>query len=246
MPSLKRPEFLALALEKLASTKEAEHVDVRIFLDCGMPHRLADVEYCRDTYLPTAEIYLAKDHEKVLSGAWNILNALRNGYESGKEFIFLVEEDIMVRPNFFSWHWDAHASDDYFVTCGRKYGRFPLDFYSNPGTCYRHDKLALVMPHVSKEYFGGTEAYVNKKFPTMIGQDGSLDDGLIRKVIRSVKGKVTCAVPAVCAHQGFHYYDRLAEFKNEGKTIQERIECLRVILQKVKEPSRYNSDFEPF
>ena len=245
MPTLRRPEFLALALEKISQTKEAPNLDVRIFLDYGVPARLADVEFCRDTFLPTAEIYQANPHKKVLSGTWNILNALKSGWESGAKFIFLVEEDVMIRPEFFQWHWSAHEQDDYFVTCGRRYSRMPLDFYSNPGTCYRRDKLALVMPHIREEYFNGTDAYVDKYFPQFKGMDGSLDDGLIRKIIRSVGGKVMCAEPKVCAHQGFHYYDRLENFKNTGKTIQERIEMLRVILKRVKEPSRYTGDFEP-
>jgi len=237
--------MLALTLEKLAQAPNIEDIDVRIFVDYGITGRLEEVNFCRDSFLPTAEIFQAKPHIKVQSGAWNILTSLKAGHETGKEFVFLVEEDILIAPNFFEWHWNAHQSGEYFVTCGRKHGRMPSDFYSNPGTCYRRKSLDLVLPHINDTYFGGTTAYVDKHFPTMIGMDGSLDDGLIRKVQRSVGGKVLCAEPRICSHIGFHYYDRVPQYKNQGKTIEERIECLRIMLRDVDRNSKYISDLEP-
>jgi len=238
--------MLALTLEKLANVPHIEDIDVRIFLDWKILGRVEEVTWIRDNFLPTAEVFEAKPHIKVLSGTWNILKSLQAGFETGKEFVFLVEEDILVVPSFCDWHWSTHESGDYFVTCGREYNRMGPDFYSNPGTCYRREKLALVMPHINDTYFSGTEAYVNKQFPSQKGRDGSLDDGLIRKVIRSVGGKVTCANPPVAFHQGFHYYDRIPGYRNEGKTIQEKIQCLREILGRISKSDRYTSDYEPY
>ncbi len=246
IPTLKRTEFLALTLERLSQTREAEHLDVRIFVDWGINGRYEDVAYVRDTYLPTADIYQANPHVSVLSGTWNILMALKDGYESGADYIFLVEEDVMVRPNFFQWHWATQASDDYFVTCGRRHFRMPVDFYSNPGTCYRREKLAMVIPHINDEYFAGTDKYVDKHWPQFRGQDGSLDDGMIRKILKSVNGKAMCAVPPVAHHQGFRFYNRMDGFVNHGKTIQEKIESLREIVSRIDPTFRYTQDFEPF
>ncbi|MDA4130668.1 MAG: hypothetical protein OK457_07845 [Thaumarchaeota archaeon] len=246
IPTLKRPEFLALTLERLSQTPEAEHLDIRIFLDTATDQQLDDVEYCRDTYLPTAEIFRAGEHISVLSGCWNILNALKSGYEMGAEFIYLVEEDVAVRPNFFQWHKEQHDSNDYFVTCARRCGHMPPDFYSNPGTCYRRDKFAQVIPHICEEYFSEPRTYLKKHFPTMDGMDGPLDDGLIRKVIRSTGGKVLCADPSVAVHQGFHYYDRLPEFKLKVGSIQDRVEQLKALLPTIDPKGRYSQDFEPY
>jgi hypothetical protein len=221
-------------------------LDVRIYLDWCQDERLADVEYCRDTYFPTAEIFRAGPHVKVLSGTWNILNSLKGGYETGAEFIFFIEEDVMVQPCFFEWHWAQHERENYFVTCGRRHGQMPLDFYSNPGTCYRRSALSYVMPHICDEYYADTTKYVDTKFPQYRGQDGSLDDGLIRKVQKSVGGKVLCAVPPVAFHQGFHYYDRLPEYRNTGVGIQDRIRVLEEMLPRVDRVDRYTHDFEPY
>jgi hypothetical protein len=79
----------------------------------------------------------------------------------------------------------------------------------------------------------------------MKGMDGPLDDGLIRKVARSVNGKVTCADPGVAVHQGFHYYNKIEPYIVRG-TIQERIQKLREMLPTIRRADRYTGDFEPF
>ena len=244
IPACKRPEFLALTLEKLSRTPEIESVDVRIFLDSGSEERLKEVEYVRDTYLPVAELFRAHTHVIAPSGTWNILGSLKAGYETGADFIYLVEEDIMCYPNFFQKHREMQASGDYFVTSGRRYGHMPIDFYSNPGTCYRREKLAHVVPHICKEYFADLPGYLNRHFPNM-DESGTLDDGLIRRVMRSLNGKAICADPPCAVHQGFHYYGKLDPWIVKG-TIQEKIEQLRKIIAGMNPADRYSRDFEPF
>jgi hypothetical protein len=234
-----------LALENLSKNPEIERTDVRIYLDWAPEGRLAEVEYVRDTYLPIAEIYQAHTHVIAPSGTWNILYALKSGWETGTEYIYLVEEDVMVRPTFLQDHKKLQASGDYFVTCGRRCGRMPIDFYSNPGTCYRKEKLAHVIPHINMRYFANLAGYVAEHFPHM-DDLGILDDGLIRRVMRSVGGKAICADPPIAAHQGFHYYDKLEPWLNRTGSIEERIQRLREMLPTVNPKDRYSRDFEPF
>ena len=93
----------------------------------------------------------------------------------------MVEEDVFVTPDFFQWHWQTHTENEFFVTCGRRYGRMPADFYSNPGTCYRREAFSAVIPHICDDYFKDNAGYLNTHFPESQGMDGMLDDGLIRK-----------------------------------------------------------------
>lgn len=245
IPTLKRPEFLALCLEKLSRAPEIENIDVRIYLDWAPEGRLAEVEYVRDTYLPIAEIFQAHTHVIAPSGTWNILYALKSGYETGLPYIYLVEEDVMCYSDFFRRHREMQASGDYFVTCGRVIGHMPDTFYSNPGTCYRREKLAHVIPHINMQYFANLAGYLNEHFPHMDDM-GTLDDGLIRRVMKSVGGKAICAKPEIVAHQGWHYYNRLEPWLNRTGSIQERIEKLRSMLPNMKSNDRYSRDFEPF
>jgi hypothetical protein len=244
IPTLKRPEMLALTLEHLSQTVQDFDLDVRIFLDHTTVERLNEVEYVRDTYYPEAEIFHAQNHILVPSGSWNILNSLKSGYQTGAEYVCFIEEDVFVTPDFFTRHLELQATDDYFVTSGRKLSYFDDTFFSNPGSCYRREKLALVIPHINDQYFFNQKAYLDFHFPNM-DDAGILDDGLIRRVMRSVNGKAKCCVPAVAYHQGFHYYNRMTGYIIEGD-LKQKIEQLRDLLPRVKQTDRYTGDFEPF
>lgn len=237
--------MLALSLEKISQTTQAANLDVRIFLDHTiLPSRLTDVEYVRDTFFPTAEIFHANNHPLLPSGTWNILNSLKAGYETGAEFVFFIEEDIFVTPDFFDRHLEMQRSGDFFVTSGRKLRNRDETYFSNPGSCYRHEKLGLVVPHICPEYFADQKGYLEKHFPEM-DDAGILDDGLIRRVMQSVDGKALCAVPPIAFHQGFHYYDRMPQYKVEGSLV-EKIVGLRRLLPTVNPQDRYTGDFEQF
>jgi hypothetical protein len=242
MPALHRPEMAALALERIRSTPEAGSLDVRIFVDHSTEAVLDDFEYVRDEYFPEATIYHAGEHIYAPSGCWNILNALKAGYESGAEYIFLIEEDIMTYPDYFTWNFAQ--SGDHFATCGRFIRAHFSDYYTNPGACFRSEKLKLVIPHICDDYFAFRRDYLNRVFPPVMDDASDLDDGLIRRVIRSVNGHVLYPGTPKVAHQGFHYYNKLVQYKIEG-SISERIESARNLLARVQSADRYSHDFEP-
>jgi hypothetical protein len=243
IPTLKRPEFLALCLEKLSYAQNVPD-DIRIFLDWCSDDRLSEIEYVRDKFFPTADIFRAGPHILVPGGTWNILHSLKEGHTSGADYVFLLEEDIFCKPEFFTEHYRMQSGGDYFVTCGRKLRNRDDSYYSNPGTCYKSDKLALVMPHINMKYFADQAGYLERHFPHM-DDAGTLDDGLIRRVMQSTGGRAKCAIPAISAHQGFHYFGKFTQYHIVGP-IAERIEKLRVMLAKISPTDRYTGDFEPF
>lgn len=245
MPTLNRPEFLALALERLSQTPQSNDLDVRIFLDhTGNPRRIEEVTAVRDIYLPTAEIFQAKAHVMAPSGCWNILHALKSGYESGADYVFLVEEDVMVYPNFFEAHYALQNSGEYFATCGRLLSCLSSAYYTNPGSCFKREALGLVIPHIGDRYFADRRGYLDATFDSM-DEASDLDDGLIRRVIRSTGAKVKYPERPICAHQGFHYYKKFEQYQNEG-TITERVAQLRAMLAQISPIDRYTKDFEPY
>lgn len=249
MPTLKRPEFLALALEKLSRAQYVEEVDVRICLDDCPDTTLDEVEYVRDTYFPTADILRAKSHVAALSGCWNILHALKSGYDSGANLVFLVEEDVMVYPDYFDWHVKAHEIWDLLdmpllATCGRYCSRYLESYYTNPGACLSRALLTALVPHINDEFFADRRGYMDRTFG--IWEEASdLDDGLIRRVIRATGATVRYPTDPAVAHQGYHQYGRSAGNKTSG-TITERIEQLRLILAGIDSTQRYYRDFEPY
>lgn len=235
--------MLALSLEKLRQARYKDF-DVQIYLDHTTEDRLAEVEYVRDEYFPEADIFHARNHVLAPSGCWNILNALKSGWQTGAELIFLVEEDCLVYSDFFDWHLKKQAEDDYFATCGRLIPVHSSDYYTNPGACFRQDKLRLVIPHINDYFFANRREYMDRSFGLM-DEASDLDDGLIRRVIRQHHGRVGYPPVAKIAHQGFHYYDKFAEYQVSG-LIQDRISQVRKILAGVNPAGRYTKDFEPF
>ena len=242
VPTLKRPEFLALALESVDRADQAPD-DVRIFLDYSDAKRLDEVEFVRDTYCPRASIYQAKPHVEAPSGCWNILNAYKQGFNCGAEIIFFVEEDCRIYRDYFTWSIKAQDSGC-FATCGRYIKRYGENYFTNPGASFRRESLALVVPHICDSFFDDRRTYLTKTFG-QFEEASDLDDGLIRHVQRSVNGFVMYPDTPKVAHQGFRRYGRTEEWRTTG-SIKERIAQLRVILTHIDPKGRYTSDFEVY
>jgi hypothetical protein len=235
--------MLALALQKLQNSNRPDNLDVRIFADVQAD--LESVEYVRDLYFPEALIFQAKPHLDAPSGCWNILNSIKQGYETGAEHIILLEEDVLVRSGFFDWHLNP-LNRQYLATCGRKdphhYPRYgPL--YTNPGSCLRRELVEQLILHINSAYFTRLREYLDEHFEPWPSQS-SLDDGLIRRVIRQMGGQAVYPEEPVCAHIGWRFYGKLDLYQNTEVGIENRIARLRELMQTIKPGDRYATDFE--
>lgn len=236
--------MLALSLEKLALQKQ--EFDVHIYLDTCTEEKLDEVQYVRDKYFPTALIFRAQGHVYAPSGSWNILNAIKGGYESGADFVCLVEEDVMVRPNYMEYHekWHSLLFSEPVALCGRLIEKYGRDYYTNPGSSLSRSLLDCIVPHINNEFFADRVGYLSEHFPDW-PEASPLDDGLIRRVIKQVDGRIYFPDKPVAVHQGFSGYQKIVGYKTEG-SIEDRIAQLRTILEKVDPNARYFADFEPY
>jgi hypothetical protein len=235
--------MLALTLQKLQNSNRPDDLDVRIFADNSAD--LESVEYVRDLYYPEALIFQAKPHIEAPSGCWNILNSIKQGYETGAEHIILLEEDVLVRPGFFEWHLNP-SNRQYLASCGRKdRHHYPIygPLYTNPGSCLRHELVEQLVPHINDDYFTRLREYLDEHFEPWDTQS-ILDDGLIRRVIRKMGGQAVYPEKPVCAHIGWRFYGKLDLYQNNEVGIENRITRLRQLMQSIKPGDRYASDFE--
>jgi hypothetical protein len=246
IPALKRPELLALNLEKLHEADASRYADVHIYVDTCSDETLNEMEYVRNFYYPTAHIFRAKPHPEAPGGTWNILSSLKDGYRSGAEFIFLVEEDVAISKDYFNWHlrvWKEDSSGTLFASCGRLIARYGRDHYTNPGSCFHRSSVEKIVPHINNNFFSDRRGYMDSNFGSM-DEASDLDDGLIRRVARDCGGTFAWPEKPVAFHQGFHAYRKFQDYQNEG-AIQERIDNLRLMLPKIDPTARYTRDFEP-
>jgi hypothetical protein len=245
IPAANRPELLALTLEGLSNAPGCPD-DVRIYIDYPAKDSLDTFAWVRDNYLPTADLYLAKPHIAAPSGCWNILNSIKQGYESGADIIYMIEEDVRVFPNYFPYAKAAIAAG-YPAALGRAtpMNRNNGPVYTNPGSALSRSTAEKVVRHINDDYFTRLRAYLDEHFGVYPNYS-DLDDGLIRRIILADKGE--CMVPETpkAAHLGFYFYNKLDIYVNREGTIQEKIERARELFRTVKVGDRYSRDFEPF
>lgn len=248
IPTYARPEVLAHALDKISGCPDAPD-DVRIFLDHSPEKRVQEVEYVRDKFLPRALLFHADaNRPQCTSGTWNILNSLKQGWETGAERVWLVEEDVMCFPGMFDRGRQEMATGKYLAFCGRLlepfYQRYGL-LYTNPGSLLSRRLLDNVVPHICDAYFADTGGYIRETFKHE-PFNSSLDDGLIRMVVREMGGQCGYPERPICAHQGFNWYDEIDIYSNHEGTLDERIAKFGSITASMKPTDRYAGDFEPY
>jgi hypothetical protein len=241
IPTCYRTELLALCLLRLSGAEGCP--EVHIYADTAS--KIDEVEYVRDEYFPTATIFHAKPHIQAPSGCWNILNSIKSA-ASFADDVYLIEDDVMVFPDFFRWHRSRLEA----ASCGRRMLTRPdFSYYTNPGSLLRRALLDALIPHINDTYFQDTVAYC-EKFPTA-DWSSTLDDGLIRRVIKEAGLSWHIPDKAVCAHQGFRNYSKLDIFMNEGADVEERIGRFLELCELIPNSpdprvQRYAADFEPF
>jgi hypothetical protein len=241
IPAAKRPELLALTLEKLAEAPSRP--EVHIYADSIDETRLREIEVVRDLYLPEAFLFHARSHTAAPSGCWNILNAIKDAAKWA-ENVYLVEEDVLVYPYFFDWHQSQTAP----ASCGRVHWNAKWKFrhlYTNPGSCLRRSLLDALLPHICEDYFQDTRGYLDRTFGPW-HEITHLDDGLIRNVMKANGWLPAYPKTPVCAHAGFAGYGSLDIYANNETDLMKRIERAREILATTSPTNQWSRDFEPY
>jgi hypothetical protein len=241
IPTAKRPELLALTLEKLSQSRGRP--EVHIYADSVDEIRLREIEVVRDLYLPEAFLFHAAPHTKAPSGCWNILNAIKSAAKFAEK-VYLVEEDVLVYPYFFDWHESQTA----VASCGRYHYDTRWKFrhlYTNPGSCLRRPLLDALVPHIRDEYFLDTRGYLDRTFGPW-HEITHLDDGLIRNVMRANDWLPVYPEKPVCAHVGFRGYGQLDIYQNNETDLQKRIERARELIANPPQHEVWAKDWEPY
>lgn len=129
VPCYERPEFTWVCLEYLSRARGIEnkivllHQDQHTYDAFGQTRfEMAPVVDRGCMLFPDRFNYVLKEdslgYEKNTYGnSANLIAALRTAYDAGAPRIFLVEDDIMVAPDFFEWHEDILETAHPLVSC---------------------------------------------------------------------------------------------------------------------------------
>ena len=231
VPTYMRPEYLFLCLERIANSERPTDSEIWICQDFRFDdehrHKLG-IDWTNevlDYWRGRLPIKFVRRRPHGFEGnSHNVLEAYKEAFNSSARFIYLIEEDVFVQPDFFRWHEAVQAEGDFMCSvayrCSRNseaatditdpnaYFTSQRD-YASIGVAWRREKLAPVIAHASTEYYRDTSAYMVRTFPgNRFAGDFSEQDGLIMRVMWETHGTVAWPYVPRAYHLGWYGYHR--------------------------------------
>jgi hypothetical protein len=177
--------------------KKGADVDVWVFQDhheYDGPGRMADAEDVRNVAAHFGARYTERAAHSYVGNVYNIMEAYREAYATDARYVYLVEDDVIVAPDFFKWHESVNDArrwtftdklhrqphyGDYWCSVAWHNIRNPetqatddphaivesaVD-YSSIGVCWPRENLAVIVRHARPEYYRDLTAYMAGTFP---------------------------------------------------------------------------------
>lgn len=125
IPCYERPEFTRICLKHLAQARGIQDKEVWLCQD----RHLSDKDPDAMVWAMESNVLFGHDHfpgrfsynilepHATYGNSRNLVEALSTAVDAGPERIFLVEDDIAVSPDFFSWHEAVLDQPGVFVSC---------------------------------------------------------------------------------------------------------------------------------
>ena len=246
-----RSEMLFECLGRIFSAEGVADLDVFVAVD-NHPEQPTDPEI-----LPIIAYYQAKHNNLRFThrrphgyygSTYNAMLAYREAWNRRAPFTFVVEDDIMVAPDFFRWHLAVHQKEFLFASVASRCCRWaemrawtsPEDYvvstvdYNPWGVCFPLDSIALINSHAHEKYFENQAGYLRQYLPNpRWGDTVTEHDGLIHRQMLAING--ACAYPCVprAFHTGWRGYHRQDGKRLEG-TLAEKVAEFR---QMINDPS---------
>lgn len=231
IPTYMRPEYLALCLEFLSKAEGAR--DNKEYWICQdmrehdeHRHKM-QLDWTREVieHSPLPVRYIRRAAHEYAGNSYNTLEAYKEAYETDAEFVYLVEEDVLVTPDFFTWHGAVQRSEpDAMCSIGYRCSRNaearrdiydPASYfttardYASVGDCWRRERLKPVVAHATPAYYADQTGYILRTFEgNRFAGDFCEQDGLIMRVMWDVMGYTAWPYVPRCYHFGWYGYHR--------------------------------------
>lgn len=222
--SYNRPDYLRLCLEYLSRAEGIADKEIWVCIDRGRSLIREFYEVLVDFKHLKISVTIRPEHN-YHGNSYNTLEAYKEAYATDAEFIFLVEDDVLVQPDFFKWHEVIQKTEDFFCSvayrCHRNsearkdisdpsaYFTTARDFASI-GVAWRRTRLASVIAHAQEEYYKDLAGYLEQYFPNnRFGDCFTEQDGLIMRILGETHGLIAWPYVPRCWHIGFNGYNRI-------------------------------------
>lgn len=196
IPTWRRPEFLWHCLKNIQRAHGAERYTYLFRVDTGHD---PDVLKVIDAFPLGKVVSMTKRTPYQLAKqSYSLLTGYQQAAQMTDSLVVMVEEDVMVRQDFFEFHEQMHAAhsdlfcsiavanpnrrmtdegqeDAYYLSGGD---------YCSIGVAFKPEVLRqVVLPHATSSYYSQPIAHCLKAFPgSPFGQAFAEQDGLIRRI----------------------------------------------------------------
>lgn len=255
IPTFARPEYLQLCLEHLAEADGGREKRVMVAIDRhhkdtnDQKNRNAESIHVVDKFrneFASVKLTVREQHGYI-GNPYNFLELYKAAFHSDARFVYLVEDDVLVGKDFFTWHERVNEKREYFCTVGWHCIRNPratrdgnaedyietAEDFSSIGVCWKREKLAPLVQHALPDYYRDLAGYLRKHFPKEEVKHGVWTEqaGLVmRLLLATPNATVAWPVRARCAHVGINGYHRARGHAFSG-TLEQRVEALRVAVR---------------
>jgi len=221
IPTYDRPEMLWLCLEHLAECPHQESIQIRVVVDAHIgqpPTPTADIQAVLEKF-PQLSLQVGyRTPHQFPGNSFNVLMAYRDAYHQAEsEYVYLVEDDVMVHPLFFAWHQMQHETYP-DLGCSIAVMKEPQHgHYASLGVCFRREMLKLILPHCRVAYFQNVRAYCRARFPP--SKSDCEQDGLFCRLL--IGHRIIWATSTLAQHVGWYGYHRRRSVRPIG-TLEDR------------------------
>lgn len=247
IPAYFRPEFLYLTLEKINEARDSDkdiyiYHDKKFDDDIRFAKELEEVqvviEYWRRAFGNLLHPVMRQENRYYGNSA-NVFQAYLKAHLDGVERVYLIEDDVLITPDFFEWHKSVQDVDCFCTIagmCDRNIFNLDKDFlsteYASLGVCWKRENLTIVLEHANENFYRNPTPYILTHFKdSKMGLKMMEQDGVIQRIAEQRFQKFLFAVPQKAYHIGAYGYHRSIGPDNMPTgTLPERIEFFRKVV----------------
>ena len=253
VPTFDRPEFLWLCLENLYENvlREGQYPHIWVCEDIhadkpkGFTIEMEMLAVHREWQQKLGYVYKATAPHTTYGNSYNVLNALAQSADLDYRYVYLLEDDVLVTPDFFEWNEKAQEKFSPWASCAGRLNR-SLNFQMNgreaidenikdPNACH-----SSVTAYMSWATCFSAKAMQDIKALNAVydGFEKTFEqDVMIQRQIRRANLETIWSYPPYRAfHLGWYSYHRNGGMNLSG-TLEEKVNALRSI---TKDQGRLN------
>lgn len=251
IPTFDRPEFLWICLQNLYENMDSPNCNMEFWV-CedihadkpkGFTTEIEMLAVIREWQPKLGFQYFATTPHTTYGNSYNVLNSLVRAADNGSyRYVYLIEDDVLVTPDFFSWNEQAQEKFKPWASCAGRLNR-SLNFQINGPEAIDETIKDVTACHSSvTAYISWATCFSAQALRDIKSLDAAYDsfekrfeqDVMIQRHIRRTKQITIFPFVPRAFHLGWWSYHRDGGMKLNG-TLEERIIALRKI---VKDPAK--------